>query len=549
MSRLKALPRASLRARRAAQLWWTILRFGASPLVRRLLRLAEARPAAPVRLRMAMEHLGLTYLKLGQYLAQRFDILPAEVCRELDRLFEGVAPMAAEVVAEVVAGSLGKPIDALYASFSPVPIAAASVGQVHEAWTFDGMKVAVKVQRPGIERVLRADTANLRLVMRLVDAFHLLGRLSATELLDEFTAWTLRELDFVIEGRTADAVGVGAIEFETIPRVRWDLTCPQVLTLEFIEGVSMAQIVSEIDLNGPEAFARNHPEIDLDRVLHNITFSSLNQIFVRGLFHGDPHPGNVIVQEQQHVAYVDFGIFGSLTTFDREILSGQIENLAVGRIEDSLRYYLAQLSETDQSDIQGFRRECRVVLQTWYDVALQPGASLQERHIGKYTAQMIDIARRYGLRFDVSYVLYWRALNAMDSTSLRVSPSFDLVGELRRFFTEIGRSPAERMADAATNPRTLGILADMAGAGVHQARAVLDRAGRGRPIEHYVVGASRATEPSSDARARALVASLCGFSLLILSTRSVVLPAIRGVGAVAGAAMLTGAFVWAVMRS
>ena len=241
------LARGALRARRAGELLWTMARYGSSPLLRRVLRLGQASPSGPVRLRLAMEHLGLTYVKLGQYLAMRFDILPPEVCRELGRLFEGVEPMHPQVVSEMITVGLGRPPEQLYASFSPTPTASASVGQVHEARTLDGMKVAVKVQRKGIERVLRADTSNLRALTRLVDAFHVLGALSATELLAQFTTWTFRELDFVLEGRTAEQVGKGALQFEKIPRVRWDLTCPLVLTLEFVEGLSMAQIVAEVE--------------------------------------------------------------------------------------------------------------------------------------------------------------------------------------------------------------------------------------------------------------------------------------------------------------
>src|SRR5439155_14954387 len=130
--------------------------------------------------------LGLTYIKLGQYLAMRFDVLPAEVCRELGKLFDAVPPFPFDQVRSVVEEELAAPLNSLFSEFRRRPLAAASVAQVHEAWTLDGRHVAVKVQRPGIAQVFGADIANLRLMTRAADVFHVLGRLSITEMLDEF---------------------------------------------------------------------------------------------------------------------------------------------------------------------------------------------------------------------------------------------------------------------------------------------------------------------------------------------------------------------------
>ena len=200
----------------------------------------------------------------------------------------------------------------------------------------------------------------------------------------------------------------------------------------------------------------------------------------------------MLVQEGNTVAFVDFGIFGVLRPFDQDILSGQIENLAVGRIDESLRYYRAQLSATDDSDIRGFRREACQVLQTWYDMSVRPGASLKERHIGQYIGQMVDISRRYRLRYDTSYVLYWRALNALDSTSLRLSPSFDMVAEPG---SSLPSSPA---ADASRRARHRPRDAGTAGEhGSH--RGTDDRRSPGPdgtrlapgPLLHVLVGRDR----------------------------------------------------------
>lgn len=454
-----------LQVRRTISLFWTTTRFFAGPAARKLLRLPQRGADYPVRIRLALEQLGLTYLKLGQYLATRFDILPPEVCRELGKLFEDVPPMTYETAAAVVESELHAAIDDIFVAFQHKPIAAASVAQVHEARLQTGERVAVKIQRPGIERFFRADIKNSRRFTNLADRAHLLGRLSATEMLDEFATWTLQETKFVLEGSTAERVGENRAPYEVIPKVYWELTTEKVLTLEFIEGISLAQIDRLVDEEGLEALAEKHPHIDIDLVLHHLTFASLRQIFDVGLFHGDPHPGNILVMTDNRVAFVDFGIFGELSPFDRDILGGQIENLALGNIDESLRFYVKQLTPTEESDPQAFRQDARAVLAEWYDVSLRPDAPIAQRHIGKYMFEMINISRRHRLLYDMSYLLYWRALNALDSTALRLSDQFDLIEELRAFFEQLRPDLVDRAFSAAADRRKWGVVASLARTG------------------------------------------------------------------------------------
>jgi hypothetical protein len=220
----------------------------------------------------------------------------------------------------------------------------------------------------------------------------------------------------------------------------------------------------------------------------------------------------------------------------------------VGRIDDSVRYYRAQLSATDDSDIEGFRREARQVLQSWYDVSVQPGASLKERHIGKYIGQMVDISRRYRLRYDMSYVLYWRALNALDSTSLRLSPTFDMVAELRRFFGEIRPSPGRRLLDAVTDVRVLAPLANIGGAEAPMVEDLLVRTVRGWPIDLYTASSSAETEKTSGQRVRLLSGGLTSLSVLVLAVRVGTTATVRDVAVAAALAVLAFSFSGTLRR-
>jgi ubiquinone biosynthesis protein len=528
-------PSRRLVARRALALLWTATRFGVPFLLRWLLRMRGGREDLPARVRIVLEDLGLTYVKLGQYLAMRFDILPADVCRELGKLFDEVAPMSPEQARAVLDAELRAPTEELFLEFSAEPMAAASVAQVHRARTRAGQAVAVKVQRPGIERVFRADIAVQRFLTRTLDAFHVLGRLSATEMLDQFAKWTLREVDFEKEGRTAERVGQNREPYEVEPGVHWDLTTSRVLTLDFIEGTTLAQIVRIIEEGGQERLAQLHPSFDVDLILHHMTFASLRQIFVTGLFHGDPHPGNIIVLDDNRVAFVDFGIFGDLTGSDREMLGAMIEQLAVGNVDESLREYTRQLTVTADSDVRGFRAEARAVLQEWHDTSLRADTPVAARHLGKYIGQMIDISRRYRLLYDMSFLLYWRALNALDSTALRMSGTFDLMAELREFFEQIRPGVFERLAAVTVDQRRLLVVRRLQAQLRDRAAAALDDTAAGRAKSTVVAGEDRASRRARHREARWTAAAAVSVSLWIVATLG------EAAGAVAVAALVLGA--------
>ena len=217
---------------------------------------------------------------------------------------------------------LGASLEEIFPRFDHEPIASASVAQVHAASTRRGDRVAVKVQRPGIEAVFAADMANLRLLAALADAMQLMGNLLRYGRSSQcWKTWTRRELDFTLEGRTADQLRNSAIEGETVPRVYWEFSTRRVLTLEFIEGLSLSRVIDLVESEAVVELKRSLPNLDLRIVAHLLATALLHQLFVRGFFHGDPHPGNIIVLPDNTIAFVDFGIFGALSEYQRHILS------------------------------------------------------------------------------------------------------------------------------------------------------------------------------------------------------------------------------------
>ncbi len=461
--------------RRAVFLVRTIFSASAGPLVRHLLRLTPSDTSdVGVRIRVTIEKLGLTYLKLGQFLAMRFDILPAEVCRELNKLFESVPPMPEETVRHIIEVELGGPLETFFTQFNIEPIGSASVAQAHQAYTYAHGCVAVKVQRPGIRRIFMSDWRNIRRMARMADLFGLLGKLSVREMVEEFGVWTLREMDFTVEGRTADQLRISAMPYEVVPEVFWDMTTSKLLTMEFFDALSLAQLISLIEAGDTEQIHAHLPQLDILQVLHNMTFASLRQLFVTGFYHGDPHPGNILILNDNSVVFIDFGIFGELTEYERETLIGQIENIALGNTYQSYRYYLRQLTPTEDTDLNRFQWECLAIMRQWYESSINPEATIAERHLSKYAGDMLDLARRHKLRFGANYLLYWRALNSLSASTIRI-PNFELMAELRAFFEQLRPSPSQRIQELFSDERHAVVFADVFSGLPNRSAHFLDR--------------------------------------------------------------------------
>ena len=290
-------------------LGWVVLQLGLGDLIpfqRGLLGhpRREAPYTRPEHFRMAMEDLGAVFIKLGQVLSTRPDLLPPDYIAEFARLQDAAPPVAYDQIAAVVEAELGALPEILYAEFDPIPRAAASIGQVHAARMSDGTPVVVKVQRPGVDRVVERDLAVLADLAHLATTRTALGETYDIEgWVDEF-GYTLRnELDYTREGQNADRfqrdfAGEPALY---VPRVYWQLTSRRVLTMEEIRGIKISDM-DALDASG----------LDRRRVAENSVCIMLAEVFEHGFFHADPHPGNFFVLPGEVIGLMDFGMMGRL---------------------------------------------------------------------------------------------------------------------------------------------------------------------------------------------------------------------------------------------
>ncbi len=419
------------------------------------------RRSRPIRLRLAFEQLGGAWIKLGQMLALRFDLLPAEYCDELFKLLNQVAPFPYADVAAIIRRELGGEPEAVFASFSPTSFAAASIGQVHRAVLHSGEPVAVKVQRPGIRETLAADIALMYSVTWLLDLANVFGATRSREVIDEFARWTADELDYLVEARQAVLLhqNAGGDSYERIARVHRDYTTSRVLTTELIEGIPLIDIVIA-KRDGDRAYldalaASGH---DLDRIVRHLDWNMLNQVYVFGYFHADLHPANLFVLEDDAIGYVDFGIVGQLPDAVRSSLIRYSWLLFRGDVESAVGELMRWLAPGPSTDTAvASRRLIRIHEAFLYEIATDqsrttvaapgPLSHPTENPYSKLAVDILEAVREQQLSMSPSIVGYLKMLVTLGTLRFQLAAQYDLQATVSRFIRRLGRKQAIALLD------------------------------------------------------------------------------------------------------
>ena len=418
------------------------------------LHLPGADPSpGPVRMRLAFERLGGAWIKLGQMLALRFDLLPAAYCDELFKLLNQVAPFPYAEVREIVREELGDEPEDVFRSFEPESFAAASIGQVHHAVLHSGERVAVKVQRPGIRETLQADIDLMYAMTWVLDWTHLFGATRSREVIDEFARWTADELDYLVEARQAVLLyrHSKGEKLERIARVYRDYTTARVLTTEFIDGIPLIDILIA-KREGNVAYlesleAQGH---DLDRIVQHLDWNMLNQVYVFGYFHADLHPANLYVLPGNAIGYVDFGIVGQLPDRVRGSLTRYSWLLFRGEVEAAVKELMRWLAPTPATDTAAARWQLIRVHQAFlYDTVADRsrvtlGAPGPARHAtdnpySRLAVEILETIRDQRLTMSSSIVAYLKMLVTLGTLRHQLAVEYDLPVNVRRFVRRLAR--------------------------------------------------------------------------------------------------------------
>ncbi|HET7758827.1 MAG TPA: AarF/ABC1/UbiB kinase family protein [Gaiellaceae bacterium] len=364
-------------------------------------------------LREMLDELGPTFVKFGQLLSTRPDVVPPDIVTELQKLQDAVTPFPYEEVERVIREELGLSVEQLFTEFDPTPIAAASIGQVHRATLPNGRRVAVKVQRPNAPRQVEADLALMYQAARLVrERVKALEFIDPRQLVDEFARSIRQELDYRLEARNAEAFhhDFSGHPRVHIPRVYWSYTRTRVLTLELLEGFKLA----DLPLDAWQIDERR-------RLAYLLTEAWMTMIFRNGFFHGDPHPANVFVlNDGEHIGLVDFGQVGKLTDEDMSKLTRLFIDAANERIE-MLPRRLADLGvRYDREREDDFVAELREMYSRYY------GASLSEIDPLQVIREAFQLIYRLNLRLPTRFVMLDKAIATLASVGVELYPDFNV---------------------------------------------------------------------------------------------------------------------------
>jgi ubiquinone biosynthesis protein len=382
--------------------------------------------------------MGGAWIKIGQALALRFDLLPDEYCAELFKLLNRIPTVPYEAIRQTILRELGSFPEQIFASFDPVPHATASIAQVHIATTHDGEKLAIKVQRPHVQEQFEADFRIFRMISYLVGLWDALGGTALRSFSEEFERWSREELDFITEAKNGHRLQVRAEgdPIQVIAKVRFEFCSRRVLATKLLAGVSFLEVGNAARAQNPESLrALNLRPDDLKTIARNFSWSIYNQIFRDGVFHADPHPANVFVLRGNRIGFVDFGATGRLSKEFRSSLAKVFVHMYRGNIEGAVAENFKLLVPSQDSDLRQARAEFFVAYQM-YRLAIDIPRASMRRLTTQLLIDTMTIARRHKLLMPQELSMYYKTIMTVDGVVSDLAPDYNWLSDLPEFFTQ-----------------------------------------------------------------------------------------------------------------
>lgn len=397
------------------------------------------------RIRLVLEDLGPTFVKLGQLASTRSDLLPDTVIRELVKLQDQVPPFPAKAARSILEEELEAPVDEVFARFDDVPVAAASIGQVHLGKLKSGEAVAVKIQRPGALQTITRDLAILRDLSQIAEKrWEWARRYQLTKIVEEFSKSLLAEMDYSREGRNTEKI---ALQFQDdpyifIPRIFWQYSSSRVMTMEYVEGITLSQ---------PEQLEQSG--FDPKLIAKRFVNAMLHQIFMEGFFHADPHPGNLILRKDGSLAFLDFGMVGRLSSDMKDHLSELIIALMRKNTDSMVRAILHLGLLPEDNDLDALRRDLDTLRDEYYDMPFS------EIGIGKALSDLFGVAQRHAIMMPPDLTLLGKALLTMEGVIQKLDPELSIIDMAEPFGKKLIK---DRFSPGRIRGKLLGSAAGLA---------------------------------------------------------------------------------------
>ncbi len=365
------------------------------------------------RMRITLEQLGPTFVKIGQIASLRTDLLPAELTEQLTRLQDDVPPLAYHSVREIIESELGAELEDIFETFDEIPIGSASIGQVHRAVLCSGEIVAVKVQRPEIRRNIEIDFEILADMARLAEKrFEWAEHYELSSVVDEFRTTLLNELNFTSEGQNAERIGKMFVQVETvyIPKINWDFTTPKILVMEYAKGIKLNEYkaLESGGYNRKILAARASKAV-------------FTQILIHGFFHADPHPGNLAALPGNIILFMDFGMVGRLTPEMKGHLAGLIIGLIRRNTDLIIRALFRMGVVPDDINNDDLHRDIDLLRDKYYDIPLS------QVNLGESVSDIFTVAYKHRIKIPADLSLVGKTLLTIEGVVTKLDPEFRIM--------------------------------------------------------------------------------------------------------------------------
>lgn len=372
------------------------------------------------RFRLLLESLGTTFIKFGQILSTRNDILPEDYCAELKKLQDKVPPFPDEQAKAIIKEELGKTTDELFQSFSEKPVACASIAQVYKATLPSGEIVAIKIRRPNIEKRIQADLAIMEDLSRLLEKYVQEARaIRPTTLVREFGRQLQQEMNLLVEANNLERFNILNQNESRLKLVKLyrDLSTSHILTMEFVTGTKISNTEKLKSLN-----------LDLKTIAKNGASVIISQIFDQGFYHGDPHPGNILVQDDGRICFLDFGAMGKLTKEQRMLLAEGLVAVVRRRDDELLRVVLKLSSNGDDiKDTKELGRDISDFVDTY---AYLP---LNRIKVDEILNDLTKLLTKHGIILPPEISTLVKVLAMLDGTYLAIDPDFQVMEVMKPY--------------------------------------------------------------------------------------------------------------------
>jgi predicted unusual protein kinase regulating ubiquinone biosynthesis (AarF/ABC1/UbiB family) len=381
------------------------------------------RRAQAIWVRETFLELGPTFIKVGQLFSTRADLFPIEYVEELSKLQDKVPAFSYEQAEEIIVEDLGKTVQELFQNFDPIPLAAASLGQVHKAQLHSGSDVVVKVQRPGLKKLFEIDLAILRGIARYFQNHPRWGKgRDWVGIYDECCRILWLEIDYLNEGRNADTFrrNFRNCDWVKVPRVSWQYTSPRVLTLEYIPGIKISNYEA-LEASG----------LDRKELAQMGAKAYLQQLLNHGFFHADPHPGNIAVSPGGELIFYDFGMMGQITSNLREKLMETLFGITQKDADRVVKSLIAVGALTPTGDMGPVRRSIQYMLDHFMD---QP---FENQSIASISDDLYEIAYDQPFRFPATFTFVMRAFSTLEGVGKGLDPEFNFMEVAQPFAIQL----------------------------------------------------------------------------------------------------------------